>query len=115
MAAFAAACLIIFLSLSPASNLEAAGLGGFDVTISWIVSTAGHIGLYMLLAVLVMLGWPRSGWPVAVAIITAGGALELVQLVMPDRWASWLDVLSNASGVALARLCSKPISRFHAA
>lgn len=60
-----------------------------------------HFGAYATLGGLAALGFPgRWAAASAVALVAAGGALELLQTMVPGRAGEWGDVAANVAGVA---------------
>lgn len=66
-----------------------------------------HLGAYAAFAVLCAPIWWRSQNIQRTALITLmllclfGGAMELAQILVPNREASWLDMLANSLGLIL--------------
>lgn len=61
-----------------------------------------HIATYFLLGCLGLIAWrPRSGRVLA-GLVAYGGAIELLQSLVPSRVGDWQDVMANVAGVLLA-------------
>lgn len=88
--------LVIALSLIPQDALPPTGL--------W--DKASHTLAYAVLAATgsVAHRGVRAWVLVAAGLLILGAALEIVQSVLPDRVASFHDVVANAVGVALGSL-----------
>ena len=121
------AALIVFASLFPFDGWRAQGISpvvflvaripppywtGFDITINVI----GYAPLGFLLALaLLRTGWPRSAVPVAAL---AGGLLslcmEFLQIYLPQRVPSNLDLVLNAAGALIGALVAALLERLGA-
>lgn len=119
--------LIVFASLFPFDGWRAQGISpvvflvaripppywtGFDVTINVI----GYAPLGFLLALAMLrTGWPRSAVPVAAL---AGGLLSLcmeyLQIYLPQRVPSNLDLVLNAAGALIGALVAALLERLGA-
>ena len=51
---------------------------------------------------------------VLIALLAYGGMIELVQMLVPDRFAEWGDFLANAVGIACGALLALLIERLAA-
>ena len=116
--------LIVFASLFPFEGWRAQGLSaweflsgplpphywtGFDVAIN----VAGYAPLGFMLALgLTRSGWPRSAVPVALVMGTALSLLmEFLQIYLPKRVPSNLDLLLNSVGALLGALSAVGLER----
>ena len=119
--------LIVFASLFPFEGWRAQGIApqvfllaripppywtGFDVAIN----LAGYAPLGFLLALaLLRTGWPRSAVPLAAV---AGGLLsllmEFLQIYLPQRVPSNLDLVLNTGGALSGALCAALLERLGA-
>lgn len=119
--------LIVFASLFPFTGWRAQGISpavfffaklpppywtGFDITINVV----GYAPLGFLLALaLLRTGWPRSAVLVASLASTLLSALmEFLQIYLPQRVPSNLDLLLNAGGAVLGALLAMLMERLGA-
>ena len=121
------AALIVFASLFPFEGWRAQGISpdvfllaripppywtGFDITIN--VLGYAPLGFFLALALL-RTGWPRSAVPVAAL---AGGLLSLcmeyLQIYLPQRVPSNLDLVLNAAGALSGALLAALLERLGA-
>jgi VanZ family protein len=64
-----------------------------------------HLAAYLSLTALAFLALRGRSWAAMAGLLAAGGLIEALQATMElGRTASWLDMLANASGVALVWL-----------
>lgn len=89
--AFLAAAIVAVTSLAPASDVS---------SIAVLNDKARHFIAYAVLGVLFAETFRARSWAlVAVWVAAYGGAIELLQGLMPvGREASWLDQLANTVG-----------------
>jgi VanZ family protein len=88
------AAVIATLALMPLPP-QAAGLG-------W--DKANHLLAFGALSACAVFGWrgQRAAlWAVLAALLAFGGAIELLQQLVPNREAEWADLLADAAGIAL--------------
>lgn len=85
------------------------------ILISWLALTPSsppmpgqtdklaHLAAFLLLALLADRAFPQRGFDylVILPLIAYGGALELVQGMLPYRFGSWADLAADAAGVLL--------------
>jgi VanZ family protein len=91
------AAVIAVLALMPAPP-EQAGLG-------W--DKLNHLVAFAALALCAVFGWrgSRAEWlAVLVALFGFGGAIELLQLQVPNRSGEWSDLLADGIGIGLGAL-----------
>lgn len=89
--------VVAALALMPAPP-EQAGLG-------W--DKLNHLAAFGALALCVVLGWRHQRaamLAVLGALLAYGGAIELLQLQVPNRQAEWGDLLADALGIAAGAL-----------
>ena len=92
--------VISTLALSPAPP---AGLStGWD--------KANHALAFAALAFSGRFAWTRRPWPLAIALLAYGGAIELLQMHIPNRDGDWHDLLADGVGIALGLLASHKAS-----
>ncbi|WP_242634383.1 VanZ family protein [Marinobacter salicampi] len=66
-----------------------------------------HIIAFTELTILVRLGWPRAHWLTAILLVMGLGLLiELVQAPLAHRHFSFMDLLADATGMAVGLLVS---------
>jgi VanZ family protein len=72
-----------------------------------------HLLAYLVLAMLLDLGWPKGGfdWRKWTLLLGHGIAIELVQSQLPNRFASLGDIVANTAGVALYALALQALLR----
>ncbi len=121
------AALIVFASLFPFEGWRAQGLTpweflggplpphywtGFDVA----TNIAGYVPLGFMLALgLTRSGWPRSAVPLAFVLgATLSLLMEYLQIYLPKRVPSNLDLLLNAAGALLGALGAAGLERLGA-
>ncbi len=85
------------------------------IVISWLALTPSsppmpgqtdklaHLAAFLLLALLADRAFVRRGFDylVILPLIAYGGALELIQGMLPYRFGSWADLAADAAGVLL--------------
>jgi hypothetical protein len=78
------------------------------------LDSSGHTDklVHMLGYALLMFWWAqlvavRQRWPLAVAVVLFGAAIELLQGLTPDRLPDALDALANSGGVLLGWLATR--------
>lgn len=118
------AALIVFASLFPFEGWRAQGLSaweflsgplpphywtGFDVA----TNVAGYAPLGFMLALgLTRSGWPRSAvWLAFVMGTVLSLLMEFLQIYLPKRVPSNLDLLLNSAGTLLGALCAAGLER----
>ena len=91
------AAIITVLALMPAPP--------HDLDLGW--DKLNHTTAFAALAVCAVFGW-RSERAAALAVLLAllafGGAIELLQLQVPNRSAEWADLGADAIGIGLGAL-----------
>lgn len=72
-----------------------------------------HLAAYLVLALLLDLGWPKHRFGIAKwgFLLLYGLGIELLQSQIPNRFASAGDLLANAMGVALYVFAGSPLLR----
>ena len=66
-----------------------------------------HVSAFAVLAVCAVFGWrsSRAAWlTVLLALLAYGGAIELLQLQVPNRSGEWGDLGADAIGIGLGAL-----------
>ena len=66
-----------------------------------------HLAAFAALALCAVFGWRGSRaerLAVLVALLAFGGAIELLQLVVPNRSGEWSDLLADGVGIGLGAL-----------
>ena len=108
VAAAGAAVVIAVASLSPQLPAIETGFG----------DKLDHLAAYLVLSLLVGLGWSERFVPSVIvgAAVGFGGLLELLQHFSPGRQANWADFMVNSlgalAGLALAMLVRKTVIAF---
>lgn len=89
--AITAAAIVAFTSLAPASDVS---------VMASLNDKVRHVIAYTVLGALFAEAFRARSWVViALAVAAYGGAIELLQAIMPvGREASWLDQLANTTG-----------------
>jgi VanZ family protein len=91
------AALVAVLALTPAPPRE--------LDIGW--DKLNHLAAFATLAVCAVFGW-RSARAARLAVLLAllayGGAIELLQLQVPNRSAEWSDLGADAIGIGVGAL-----------
>ncbi|MDM4767322.1 VanZ family protein [Pelomonas sp. SE-A7] len=96
-ALFVALVLIVaWLALTPVPPRE--------LSTGW--DKANHLLAFGSLMLVGRLAWPRRWWPMALGLVAYGGAIELLQLLVPGRESEWADLLADSLGIALGELLS---------
>jgi len=96
---FAYAVIVAFASLQPGGG---SFIGSYDKLAHFLT-----YGFFAILAHRLTLSG-RHYWYLCIGIVTYSGLLEVAQSYVPGREMSALDLLANASGLALgALLCEK--------
>lgn len=91
---FAAALLfVLVLSMWPMPDPPTLSTG-WDKT--------DHIATYFLLGCLGLVAWRQRSGRVLAGLVAYGGAIELLQSLVPSRVGDWQDVMANVAGVLLA-------------
>lgn len=54
---------------------------------------------------------PRAAWPLFIGLLLYGGAIELLQLMVPGRSADWIDLAGDTLGIAAAALITPWVTR----
>jgi VanZ family protein len=87
--------LVILLSVIPSGSGDQVG------SRAW--STVGHLAAYGLLAACGTIAFPRREpfWSIGFGLVLLGVILEFVQILVPGRTFSLVDMAANAAGVAL--------------
>jgi VanZ family protein len=105
------AVVVAGLSLLPSGS---GPLNGWDTAIRPSVQKFGHMAVYAVFAILLLVAFPAirkfsvSGLVVVFFVCTAYGALlEAGQLMVPGRTASVFDAAINATGVAVGLVLGK--------
>lgn len=93
--------LVAVAAWTPGSAAPASGLG----------DKLDHVLAFAALAASAALAWPGATVRIAVALVTYGGLIELVQMLVPGRHASLLDLGADAIGVALGLAAAAIASR----
>lgn len=91
------AALITVLALVPAPPRE--------IDLGW--DKLNHVFAFAVLAVCAVFGWRSSRaarLAVLLALLAFGGAIELLQLQVPNRSAEWSDLGADAIGIGLGAL-----------
>jgi VanZ family protein len=60
-----------------------------------------HLLAFSVLAVLGIRSYPAFIVPVIVGLFLYGGLIEVLQAVLPWRYADWLDILADSVGVLI--------------
>ncbi|WP_256617853.1 VanZ family protein [Parvularcula maris] len=98
------AIIVTFLSLSPASPDSSGGMPLLRMAAKMLVGDPeaydkiGHFLAYAALAFVSLLRWPRRLLPVIVLATAYGGLMEIGQLFVPLRTATWSDLLADGLG-----------------
>jgi len=90
-------CIVAKLALTP-SNYPSVSLG-------W--DKLNHFSAFAALALAAWLGFRavrRHQLISLLGVLAYGGAIELVQLVVPGRSSEWLDLLADAVGILIGAL-----------
>ena len=82
---------ISYLALSPAPP--------DGVSTGW--DKANHALAFASLAFSGRLAWTRRPWPLFIALLAYGGAIELLQMHIPNRDGDWHDLLADGVGISL--------------
>jgi hypothetical protein len=78
-----------------------------------LVEFAANVLMFVPLGLFGMLALRRRSWLVIPALALVSGVIELVQrLALPQREASWLDVLANTIGAAAGYGLALVMTRF---
>jgi len=89
------AALVAVLALTPAPPPQA--------DLGW--DKLNHVAAFAVLALCAVFGWRASPLAARLAVLAAllafGGAIELLQLQVPNRSAEWRDLGADAIGIAL--------------
>jgi len=107
LAFFGGVIAVLIGSLTPATEMP-------DIGVSDKIQ---HFGAYAALAFTAALGWSRGPmFGVMIAgVVVAGPAIEVLQMIVPGRSASWGDVVADlvgvAIGLALARVTQPILAR----
>jgi VanZ family protein len=76
-----------------------------QVDLGW--DKLNHVVAFAAMAVCAVLGWrgSRAAWlAVLLALLVYGGAIELLQLQVPNRSAEWADLGADAIGIGIGAL-----------
>lgn len=87
---------VSYLALSPAPP--------DGISTGW--DKSNHALAFASLAFSGRLAWTRRPWPLFMALLAYGGAIELLQLNIPNRDGDWHDLLADAVGIALGLVAS---------
>ena len=74
-----------------------------------------HFAAFLALSVSANLAAERKrqlAWPLATALLAYGALIEIAQIWIPGRDASWLDLLSDACGIACGVALSRVLLRW---
>jgi VanZ family protein len=88
--------VISYLALSPAPP--------DGISTGW--DKANHALAFAALAFSSRFAGARRAWLVFIALLTYGGAIELLQMQIPNRDGDWHDLLADGVGIALGLLAS---------
>ena len=91
------AAAITFLALVPAPPRQ--------LDLGW--DKLNHLAAFAALGLCAMFGWRNSRaarFSVLLALLAFGGAIELVQLRIPNRSGTWTDLGADAIGIGLGAL-----------
>ena len=55
----------------------------------------------------------RSNWAIAALLLLYGALIEIVQIYVPGRDASWLDLMADAAGIAAGLAVVTLLRRLH--
>ena len=89
--------LVGLLALLPAPPQQA--------SLGW--DKLNHLAAFGVLALCAVLGWRHqraAQLTVLLALLAYGGAIELLQMQVPNRQAEWGDLLADALGIAVGAL-----------
>ena len=94
------ALLFIVISYLALSHAPPAGIStGWD--------KANHGLAFASLAFCGHMAGARRGWLLFMALLAYGGAIELLQMHIPNRDGDWHDLLADGVGIALGLLVSR--------
>ena len=102
---FLLATAIVALALTPGSQ---------EVTPDTGLDKVEHVVAFGALAFCGVFAWWRrraSAWWLAAALLLLGVGIELAQTQVPDRTASWNDIVADAVGIALGLLLTTALAR----
>jgi VanZ family protein len=83
--------VVTFLALGPQPAEQP--LTGWD--------KSNHVLAFLALACTALVAWPRRAAAVCAALVAYGAAIELLQLVVPDREGGLVDFAADVIGVAI--------------
>lgn len=104
LALFAALIVAIsWLALSPAPPKT--------MNLGW--DKLNHLVAFAALMFSARLAWPQrpAGWQLFAALLVYGGAIELLQTLVPGRDGDWPDMLADALGLGIGLLAHAALRR----
>ena len=106
MAFFVGLLAVVALSVLPQGAVPHTGLS----------DKVDHMAAYAALALAggIAFRGARSLFLLALGLLALGSGLELVQALIPDRYASGYDILANAIGIALGTASAAATNRLGA-
>jgi VanZ family protein len=83
-----------------------------DVGFSW--DKLNHSAAFAALTVTGLRAFPQrsAAWPLFIGLFLFGGAIELLQLMVPGRSAEWFDLAGDTLGIAAAALVTPWVTRW---
>ena len=101
---FIALLLVVgWLALSPAPPKT--------MNLGW--DKLNHLAAFAALMISARLAWPQrpAGWQLFAALLVYGGAIELLQTLVPGRDGEWPDMLADALGLGIGLLTHAALRR----
>lgn len=116
--------LIVWLPASAASKVTGVVLrfaryvstqSGIPLSVSYTVfEFAANIALFVPLGLLLVAAWPRANaWAVLLLGYSTSVTIELVQTLLPSRFATLSDVIANTLGTAIGCVLARMFVRRH--
>ena len=93
--------IISWLALSPKPPQQ--------MSLGW--DKLNHLCAFGSLCLLGSLAWPRRQFALLLALLAYGGAIELLQTLVPGRSGEWPDLLADALGLLLGSLATWALRR----